>query len=823
MATTRLRVEVERLLVSRVAAMWGPGSWYVHATIDGADVGDRNRRQRVKKGEPLTLGGDWLSVVDVSGKAPGSTVVVKLEVFERTGAMRRQKSLGKIEYQIQYPFMTPQSDLRIDGSEVKQGKKMVSFYSASISVDCHTSATTAAGGPEVLVSRQPNGSTAFSTIAKVQVTPRVEICPVVPTPPRAFLPPFTPAAGLAAPKLTRWAEAVDITTDLPLNVLANPSLIPVLNESDPDLQKKAARIAVTYYHPGNLDTSKFCWVIKSGPIKFLGATTGIDVLALGLPAARKADVMAEVQLRWESDTGPVLATYRAWVGEPMEIPYRVNLIRGTTPGALLRTQPRHVPDQVEKANVHMWQSGLHFVPDPDRTCWDGATVGTRPSGSGPPEPVPGVFEISTADNKTLLFDPNIAPLEQNRWNFKPGVLQINYFKSFGGSGAGFYGFATDEPGSLAPHFVLDGAPSSSWRRKSGLPGDAPVEPVHMKTLPRTRPRGAARDRKSSAAVLADQQAKLAAIAATTPDKNAARMHAELAGDYAAVAKKIWEDEAAAAKEKRAIADAAKSTSVEALPPNVQPTQAQPANAQAAKDQAVKAPAAQAPVAKDQAAKEQAANTAEEAAAAAKVQADKAEAAAQRARASYGSIKAAGDPAPRATSVADRVKAEPDCDARITEDLDDAAYATGRKLTDSDMESLFALVQSDFAVPEHFDWGANIAHEAAHVLGLAHRGSGGNPRAQGNGFNGPSADGVNDPNGAGYPYDENVMGYTTLKCQDFDLIQTQVMREHPLCIRLSDKKPPAKPPAPAPKALPDAPGAAAPKPAAVKPLPKPPSN
>jgi hypothetical protein len=76
-----------------------------------------------------------------------------------------------------------------------------------------------------------------------------------------------------------------------------------------------------------------------------------------------------------------------------------------------------------------------------------------------------------------------------------------------------------------------------------------------------------------------------------------------------------------------------------------------------------------------------------------------------------------------------------------------------------------------------------AHEIGHVLGLVHRGSG-EYKERDMAHMRPSKDGVNHmagPNkGKGHPWEENIMSYSGYyKAQDFDLIQTKVMRRHPL--------------------------------------------
>ncbi|MFA6147118.1 MAG: peptidoglycan-binding protein [bacterium] len=99
-----------------------------------------------------------------------------------------------------------------------------------------------------------------------------------------------------------------------------------------------------------------------------------------------------------------------------------------------------------------------------------------------------------------------------------------------------------------------------------------------------------------------------------------------------------------------------------------------------------------------------------------------------------------------------------------------------------------------------DWAAKIAnanteaHEAGHVIGLHHRGSGGYDAAAGMK---PSVDKVNHaagPNsGKGHPWDENIMSYSAYdRAQDFDLIQTKVIRRHPL-LKTVAPKPPVVPP------------------------------
>lgn len=94
----------------------------------------------------------------------------------------------------------------------------------------------------------------------------------------------------------------------------------------------------------------------------------------------------------------------------------------------------------------------------------------------------------------------------------------------------------------------------------------------------------------------------------------------------------------------------------------------------------------------------------------------------------------------------------------------------------------------------------LPHELGHVIGLHHRGNGGNQTKT-------SYDEVNHKSGArkgwGHPWIENLMTYgSDSVAQDIDMIQAQVIRNHPLMkdTKPSIPKPPFKPP-PAKKPVP----------------------
>jgi hypothetical protein len=119
---------------------------------------------------------------------------------------------------------------------------------------------------------------------------------------------------------------------------------------------------------------------------------------------------------------------------------------------------------------------------------------------------------------------------------------------------------------------------------------------------------------------------------------------------------------------------------------------------------------------------------------------------------------------------------------------DAAYTKERqkvqpsfKASDLKQRLYGVIYPSDWTVgtPVHRS-GQNMAHELGHILGLFHRGSGGE-----NNFNSKSKlsdDEVNslDDKGKkrGHPWRENVMGYDVDRGLDVDLIQTITVRKHP---------------------------------------------
>lgn len=473
MAVTQLHVQLNGIYPLRSGDLWGPGEWHITVTIDGVQVGDPDLEYVARPQQWILLDDAWSVLVDVSGKGPGDTVEIAVSAVDRD--IFSDDDLGSVNVTLKYPFKNELNQPFL--SSVVKGWLFMpdrQYFWANVIVQIkQETATTPLPGPSSLyVNRQANGTTTFTTLDGTQVDPRVEICPVVPVPPVAALPPRPPfPAGLAAGKSTPAAAKVPLTAALNLNALPNPAVIPILAATDPDLAKKAARIAVTYIEPGDLNTSHFFWRIKSGPAAFSGASKGVtEVLVYGTGAGA-TDQECVIELRWDSAAGTLLSTFRAWVGKPREVPYRALLVQPSNNAMKIRSTPADVVKQIATANVLLWHAGLRLVPDTNKSKWDGATGGAN-----------GVYEIKLPkahDGWTIGVNDNTT-IQAMRLNFNPGVMHLCYIKS--AVDATLCGVASDRPQLTGAAQTLAGSPTPSWVQPSGIPPDGAAGSVTMQTM-----------------------------------------------------------------------------------------------------------------------------------------------------------------------------------------------------------------------------------------------------------------------------------------------------------------------------------------------------
>jgi len=484
MPVLRIRVSFLEVYVLDDADAWGTGEWFMRATVDGRNVGDPEheyeaREHRTFQLEPRER---WTCDVDVSAKGPGDTVLVTFRGTERD-PVGSDEDLGEVRMLLRHPFRQ-----EVDHwyqSSIVDGKRHYNVRIAVTIVEEHAT-TSLAGFDDLRVSRGHAGATTFTaTTAGTAVTPRVEICPVIPVPewrrlpPRPAFPP-TVASGTDTPEAARVPPAAG----RPWNALPNPAVIPIIAPTDPEFENKAARIAVTHYIPRNLDLSYLFWRVASGPVRLSGPTTGTTVVKAYGTGSGASDQEALIELRWRDASGPLLGTYRAWVGRVKRIHYRANIVSGPTNNSrVTNVTPDDVAMHIDCCKMYFWQAGIELVPDDAANgTWDGAV---------PVPGRPGIFTIRLTAHAgwTRRVNLNVFPLPVTRLNFRPGVLNIVYVHSTRQRCAA----AVDRPGlralSAQPWAVtrgaddvlarLAGSPSTSWVQPSGYMGDGAPGEIQM--------------------------------------------------------------------------------------------------------------------------------------------------------------------------------------------------------------------------------------------------------------------------------------------------------------------------------------------------------
>lgn len=476
MAVTKIKIAFTAVNVLDDCDIFGSGDWHFTARIDGQAVGSPATEFEAQTGQSIALpAADWSRIVDVSAKGPGTSVVVNFSGIDKD--FFGDDDLGAVTATFSHPYSTPQTVVL--RSPLVDGGFFFSDYRAySLQIVMTVEeimATTDLTGPTAIpVSRQADGSSTLSTIGSLPVVPRIEVCPVIPVPSNGFtrLPPRpVQPAGLAPGAATAHAAPVNLP-GAALNGMVNPSVIPIIDEAHPDFANRVARLAVTYADPGNIDLGMLTWHVVSGPVVIVGSERGGVVKVRGNVAG--ADQIAEFEVRWDGPSGQVLAKYRAWVGKVGKVPYRINLLDGTTPGSLVTgLRPAATVDShMAVAKVIYWQAGLELVPDPDATAFDGAVA------SG----IAGIFTVTATNNGHTRNVPiNLKPAA-TRYNFKPGVLNVVFIRSILTSPPGQFGVATDIQGIPIPDSTDSGTPSNSWVLPSGILPDGAAGSVKIKTF-----------------------------------------------------------------------------------------------------------------------------------------------------------------------------------------------------------------------------------------------------------------------------------------------------------------------------------------------------
>jgi len=433
------------------------------------------------EGDTLDLSG-WDATVAIKPK--DKKIEINLKGSEKKGFFG--KDLGSVKVTLNTPIYHGY-DLTLVSSR--------KLFAARIKVTITAEDTATAPGSISTVTSAP-GSSSYSTIHDgVLEKKMVHICPVIPVPWTTGIPPI--AKGVESlPASDQENLAIAAGTTKP-NALVNPSLLPAIDPGDPEFDNLCARIYITQYRPKTLDLNKLVWVAKTDNIRFFDGGRnkkevrgGREVKAYGIPKGN-ADEEGVIEVRWDGEGKPLLAVYRAWVGKPKYVWTRANILRsskGSEGGIPLlnpTTTPAQIKAQIAYNNVMFWQAGLKMVPDPVKTCYNGAVPKDD-----------GIFVITTAENYTFnrADTPDmVAPI----LNQRGGVFNVAYIHTVTGQ-PNLNGEAMDmrllaagaAPG-YGPPVTLGGSPSTSWVQPTGVYPDSDGVDITMKTFGPTDVRDAA--------------------------------------------------------------------------------------------------------------------------------------------------------------------------------------------------------------------------------------------------------------------------------------------------------------------------------------------
>lgn len=475
---------------------WGSGEWKLHATVDGRVVGNPSQIFEARRGE-MIVPRDWTTIVDVSNHTNGDKIEIRLSVKEDD--VFSDDELGEVKATLKYPYVEPDRWFFLQSPKVG-GKRYYDFVGLALHHD-QVASTNATGATRIPVTRTSHGGSVFNTVRGDTFTPRVDVHPVIPVPqpPSHVVRPVRIPTGMAPAQVTPAAQVAAAPAAPNLNALVNPSVIPILSASDPNLATRVAKLSITAYEPGNLDTSKFFWKVASGPAAIVGANTGLSIQARGTGSS-STDQLAVFEVHWENQDGPLLAKYRAWVGKLGTLRYRVNILNGMVdPSAPSGTPapfqtatlmpPATVQQIMQTVQAIVYQAGLLLLPDTNTTCWEGATL----TGAGN-----AIFQTTVTNNQHTNNVSHQVLSASTRYNFRPGVINfaVVFSTSAGNAAAvernGIEGSA-DSAKSMGGgtqyswtgngvEKSLGGSPSTSWIKPAGVGRDGQGVSQKMETI-----------------------------------------------------------------------------------------------------------------------------------------------------------------------------------------------------------------------------------------------------------------------------------------------------------------------------------------------------
>jgi len=466
----QVRVTFTRVEVKKDGDWIGAGDWYFPAEIDGASVGRSRDIFSARENDDINLpAADWHGIVDVRGK---DEFDIEFQVMDKDPI--RDDDMGTVALPIQRPYA--------EGDFHEEAQNFVVHWTVELEVAGSFGPHPA--GTVFATRRNPGaGDVTYETVAGVRQNARMEIHPVRPTSSDLNMPMRPPMP--VGTTVVRNGNGVAVTDASDLNVIPNPSVIPVLSSPalvgpPPQNQpvataQNAPKIEFTYYWPDSLNftdnDSRLTWEADpAASAAFLGGNQGSKVQVYG-----RAEGDLLLRMRFQ---GEIFAELRPTVKEIKNIPFRASILNGPNAASQPTARPEDVVRHIDVANRFLYQVGLQLVPDTDATRTHGATATAHA----------GIFRIRVSANRTRNVGG--AHPTASRLNYRHDILNIQYIRSIHMPGWLVFGLTTDFPdNSNGASIDDDDTPTPSWYQPPGNgcgvdPDGPPGGPVSMVLFPK---------------------------------------------------------------------------------------------------------------------------------------------------------------------------------------------------------------------------------------------------------------------------------------------------------------------------------------------------
>lgn len=497
MADEKIKVTLKRVLFKRGGKKI-PGSGVVgyDATIDKKRVGSATEMFKGAKGKWRFLQSRRLAVHELGWSAEVNVknkyqVVIKVECKDND--KEKPTTVGTVNVTLTWPYTQAFGALADADNDL---------FMLQYDVELYVGGGFGRHQPNRLFAcRQHTSSATATSVSGGKTGVRMEIHPVRPTPTKGL--PTRPRSmrrrRIDPTQVVQNTAAVDVEPGSALNVIPNPSVIPILKPPLPERtstgrvrtddekdkstsanDRNVARIEYSWYYPkmafdGQEDDLEWKVVtLTNGPdgskpqVEFLGKKKGTKIKVWG---KKPGEVLLELHFK-----GSCLAKYRALVMQVKEVKCRFNILKNKDhPDVSPRSTPADIVKHLAVANRFLYQAGLKLVLDDNDTKTDGAKDTT----------VKGIFEIEVDEDLTKGVAWYADAKKAALLNHRKKVINFNYIYQ-DDDGADTLGLAVVRPANNAGDKITDaGTPSSSWKKLSGVQyvasGEAATaDPVEMK-------------------------------------------------------------------------------------------------------------------------------------------------------------------------------------------------------------------------------------------------------------------------------------------------------------------------------------------------------